>query len=562
MNLKYTSYAMLIFLIAVLCLSSVSATEYNNTTNDNYQLTMDNSNPGVVGSSERYLVNISDEIEYSDDMVIHANVIYAEHPDEPIIWKHDYMEFTMWDSQGNNWYTRINIVNGTGIIPIYNNPNITTGTYHVYCLYFDGYDWYGTLDKNISIVKGNPILDIDVKDIQYGEVADIKVNINQINATGNITITINGKNYTSNIVNKTASFSISNLDGGKYTIDAIYGGNDKYNIAKANATFNVTKSDVDIKINTNDINVGEDATIIANINPDVVGNLTFIVNNTKYIASIENGVAKVIIPGLSSGNYNVFVIFQGNENYNPSNATDVFNVTKLDSITTINVDDINVGEDATIIIKVSDNATGIVTIGVNNQYYNITINNGTGSLKLNNLTAGVYNVSADYLGDDIYLPSKNTTDFKVNKLNTPISVIIENKTDSVIIKIIVPSDATGNVTVTVNGKNYTSEIVNGTAVITINGLSEGSYNVTVVYDGDDKYLANSTNSSFIIQIDHDNEDGNGTDVNNTSKLDNNANTSNINANKQNNLNLNNTGNPLFMLLMALIIMLIPLRKRK
>ena len=193
-----------------------------------------------------------------------------------------------------------------------------------------------TLDKNISIVKGNPILDIDVKDIQYGEVADIKVNINQINATGNITITINGKNHTSNIVNKTASFSISNLDGGKYTIDAIYGGNDKYNIAKANATFNVTKFDVDIKINTSDINVGEDATIIANINPDVVGNLTFIiVNNTKYLASIENGVAEVIIPGLSSGNYDVFVIFQGNEKYNPSNATDVFNVAKLDSITTL-----------------------------------------------------------------------------------------------------------------------------------------------------------------------------------------------------------------------------------
>ncbi|MFR8879662.1 MAG: Ig-like domain-containing protein [Methanobrevibacter smithii] len=147
-------------------------------------------------------------------------------------------------------------------------------------------------------------------------------------------------------------------------------------------------------------------------------------------------------------------------------------------------------------------------------------------------------------------------------MNTSISVIIENKTDSVIIKIIVPSDATGNVTVTVNGKNYTSEIVNGTAVITINGLSEGSYNVTVVYDGDDKYLANSTNSSFIIQINHDNEDGNGTDVNNASKLNNNVNTSNINANKQNNLNLNNTGNPLFMLLMALIIMLIPLRKHK
>ena len=42
-----------------------------------------------------------------------------------------------------NGGAEINIVNGTGIIPIYNNSNITTGTYQVHCYYFDGRDWGG-----------------------------------------------------------------------------------------------------------------------------------------------------------------------------------------------------------------------------------------------------------------------------------------------------------------------------------------------------------------------------------------------------------------------------------
>ena len=318
-------------------------------------------------------------------------------------------------------------------------------------------------------------------------------------------------------------------------------------------------------VSVDDIFVGDDAVIVADFGVDISGNVTFVVDGVSYVAVIEDGVAKISIPGLSSGSYVVSVIFQGNEKYNSCNGTSVFNVAKLNSSVIVSADDIFVDENATIIIKVSDGATGIVAITVNSKQYNVTLDDGTGILKLSNLTSGEYNVSANYVGDDKYLPSKNTTTFKVNKLNTPISVVIDNKTDVVIIKVIVPNDATGNITITVDGKNYTSEIINGTANIKISGLNEGNYNITIYYDGDDKYLANSTNSSFVIQFNHDDnktdvDDNTSIDLNNDNVIDSEENSIATDNNKSTNLNLN-TGNPLLILLMALI-MLIPLRKRK
>ena len=61
-----------------------------------------------------------------------------------------------------------------------------------------------------------------------------------------------------------------------------------------------------------------------------------------------------------------------------------------------------------------------------------------------------------------------------------------------------PDGATGNVTVIVNGKNYTVPVKNGTAIIIIPDLPEGDHNVTIDYSGDDKYEPTTTNKTIIV----------------------------------------------------------------
>ena len=56
----------------------------------------------------------------------------------------------------------------------------------------------------------------------------------------------------------------------------------------------------------------------------------------------------------------------------------------------------------------------------------ITVVNGLASYTLSKVTAGVYNISATYSGDDKYLASSNSTSFVVGKFNSTVLVNVSN----------------------------------------------------------------------------------------------------------------------------------------
>ena len=74
---------------------------------------------------------------------------------------------------------------------------------------------------------------------------------------------------------------------------------------------------------------------------------------------------------------------------------------------------------------------------------------------------------------------------------------VEVDEDFVIIVDILPTDATGKVTITINGENFTGEVKDGIAYVEIDGLdSAASYEVKVNYSGDNKYTG-STDTTYI-----------------------------------------------------------------
>ena len=70
--------------------------------------------------------------------------------------------------------------------------------------------------------------------------------------------------------------------------------------------------------------------------------------------------------------------------------------------------------------------------------------------------------------------------------------------DYVIISTIFENDATGEVTVSINGESVTAELVNGLQVIYVPGLDAGDYVVEIVYHGDENYKELITNATFKI----------------------------------------------------------------
>jgi hypothetical protein len=156
-------------------------------------------------------------------------------------------------------------------------------------------------------------------------------------------------------------------------------------------------------------------------------------------------------------------------------------------------------------ITLPKDANGTFTVYVDGKAYEKQLVNGSAIITVENLTVGDHNISTAYSGDDNYkgFATENQT------VNIPKAVIpggdsVLNPTtpegsDSPSYSINLPSDATGNLTATVDGVNYTAPLVNGSATVTVPKLAPGNHNITVAYTGDEKYSSISKTSTYTVK---------------------------------------------------------------
>ena len=340
---------------------------------------------------------------------------------------------------------------------------------------------------------------VDVKDIVVGEDAVIGVSVPGI-VSGVVNVTVNDESYDVAIVDGKGTLTISNLVAGDYNISASYLGDDKYLSSSNSTKFTISKLASSVAVDVGDIVVGEDAVIGVSV-PDIVsGVVNVTVNGRSYNVAIVDGKGVLIISNLAAGNYNVNVKYGGDDKYLPSSNSANFTVSKVSSSVIVSVKDIVVGEDAVIGVSVPGIVSGVVNVTVNGRSYNVAIVDGKGVLTISNLAAGDYAVDVNYAGDNKYVASSNSTKFTISKL--PSSVLVNVKDivvgEDAVISIALPEDATGNVTITVNGKNYVAVVKYGVASVTISDLAKGNYNVSVKYSGDNKYLPGENTTQFSV----------------------------------------------------------------
>ena len=379
--------------------------------------------------------------------------------------------------------------------------NLGAGSYNVSAKYLGDLTYSTSVSNTVSfnVSKVNSTMNINVKDINFGEIAIITVNL-PVSSTGNVTFIINNKNYTASVKDGVAKLELGNLTSGTYNIIAKYDGDNNYNPCENTASFKVNKLESSLKITVSDVKIGEDVIITVNAPKDATGSITFDVNGKIETVSLKNGVATLTLPKVKSGEYNISVTYAGDDNYLASSNSTSFKVNKLESNLVIDIGEVKLGEDVIINVKTQKDATGTVTITINNIKEVINLVNGSATYTLSKVTAGVYNISAIYSGDDKYLASSNNTSFAVNKFNSTVLVNVSNIRvgDEEIITIVVPNDATGVVEIIVNGKKETLNLTGGVASLVLDDLVAGNYNVTVNYSGDDKYLASSNSTSFTV----------------------------------------------------------------
>ena len=319
-------------------------------------------------------------------------------------------------------------------------------------------------------------------------------------ATGNIAVIVDGDKYDVAIVNGSAKLTLSDLPAGVYYIEAKYDGNSIVTESYNSTKFTIDLIDSSIAVEVKNIKCGEEAVITATVTDGATGTVTFFVNGKTYVVDITDSVATLKIADLTTGDYPVFAYYNGDKYYKTSYNSTTFNVAKLASTTTVNVSDIKVGEDAVISIAVPEITSGVVSVTVGDAIYNVAVVDGKGTLTLSGLASGSYDVVAKFNGDDKYLASEDSAKFNVTKLASTIDIAVDNIKvgEDAVIGVALPEDATGEVIISVNGKNYTVMTKYGMASVTISDLANGTYSVDAFYNGDDIYAPIKNSTAFTV----------------------------------------------------------------
>ena len=371
-----------------------------------------------------------------------------------------------------------------------------TAGYHTVGVKYGGDDKYNdvVVDGFVIVDKAQPVLGVVIADVNYGNEFAIEATLTGVNSTplnGNVIVTVNGKFYVVNVTDGKGTLTGVKLAAGTYGFTAVWAGNDNYAAVDENGDFKVNKLNSTVAVNADDIKVGENVTVSVNVPSDATGNVIVTVDGKDYTVAIVDGKAVKTIADLKANNYTVTVKYDGDNNYNPNQNTTKFTVSKIsDYNMNITVPgDVKVGEDAVIIVNVPKDASGNVTVSVGKDVYNAVISNGSAKVVVSGLGAGVYNVSATFADDKYAQNEANATVVvsKVTDYNMNVSVPEFKEGVNSTISVDLPKDATGTVTVEIDGKKYTANVTNGTAKVNIPALSAGNHNITTTYSGDAKY---------------------------------------------------------------------------
>ena len=375
-------------------------------------------------------------------------------------------------------------------------PGLVVGEYNVTAVYHD--------DPNYNDANASALFHVDPIDssvtvvptnITYLENETITVSVPITNATGTVVVKINGTEVNrtkfDGTDNPTITISVPDLAVGEYNVTVEYIDDPNYNDANASALFHVDKAnipDANVTVVPTNITYLDDETITVTVNvTNATGNVTIKINGTdvvltKNITEDGSNTVTFTVPGLVVGEYNVTVEYTDDANYNDTNASAPFHVDK--AVSNVSVEAVNI--------------TYLENGGDSPSY---TIN-------VPDLAVGEYNVTVEYSNDPNYNSSNASTVFHVDKANVPaanMTVVPTNITyldDETIIVTVNVSNASGKVTITINGTDVDlTESVDsdGKATFTVPGLVVGEYNVTAVYHDDPNY--NDANASALFHVD-------------------------------------------------------------
>jgi len=382
-------------------------------------------------------------------------------------------------------------------------PELLNGDYP-YTITYSGDNKYSSFNTSGSLNVNNPkpVPDVVIPPLDKPSSGGSVAITLPSDATGTVTLSVNGKNYTFTVSKGVANVIIPELANGEYLYNISYSGDNRYSSFNTSGSFtiyNPVKPVPDVVIPPLD-KPSADGSVVVKLPSDATGIVTLTINDKNYHFAVVDGVANLIIPELGDGDYPYTITYSGDDKYSSFNTSGSLSIDNSKPVPEVVIPPLDKpSDDGSIEVKLPADATGTVTLTIDDKNYHFTVSNGVANVKLPELEDGDYQYTITYSGDTKYSSFNSSGSLNViNPKPVPEVVIppLDQASDdgSVIVKL--PSDASGIVTLIINNNQYHFAVVNGVANVIIPNLGEGSYPYTITYSGDSKYSSFTTNGTL------------------------------------------------------------------
>ena len=369
---------------------------------------------------------------------------------------------------------------------------------------YNGDDFYNScsLSTTVDVKVFSTRLILSVNDAYYAESITAIANIDK-NATGTIRFSVGNLTKDVKINKGVAKWTITGLNAGNYTINAVYLGDSFYAQSQNTTEFKVLKYTSKIVLKIKDTVFADNLTAVVNVNKNATGIVRFTVDNMTEDIEIVNGVAKWTFRCNDTGSYTIDAVYLGNLFYEESQTTAGFKVFKYDTGILLSINDAIYAENLTAVAKVNKDATGFVRFTVDDLTKDIKVENGVAKWIFSGVDAGNHTINATYLGDDYYFQSQNSTSFKIDKANSTIFLYVNEAVlyENIRIYADLPTNATGSVLFSMT--DYYSprykNVYDSQSMWYISPLDTGVYEVYAKYAGDNNFNPSDT-IKFLLNI--------------------------------------------------------------
>ena len=432
----------------------------------------------IKNSLSTITINTIKDSIYGESITITANITSGANGNVTFTIDHDSKTVEIINGIAKVTFNKVNAGN-KNVKATYNGNNIYQGS---------------SDNKEFKIAKAPSNINIITSEIIEGQNIRIYAVVND-DATGNVTFRILGlyspRNKT--ISNGNASWLISPLTSGSYTINAYYNGDNNY--LSSNTTkilvINQTKSILKVNVEIGENEIIFSATLKTEDGKPITGNVTLELNKEFYKIVITDGVGSRSFDKLPEGKYTYFATYKGTDKISRATDNGTFEIKSVEYNVILNAPDVKmIYHDGTrFIATLTDKQENPIRdapieITINGKTYTKTTDEkGVVSLGLS-LDSGIYTVTVNFKGLLNYTPITKQAKVTIEPTVKGLDVVKMFRNNTQYYAIF--TDSQGNplknkdVQFNINGVFYTKTTNDkGIAMMGIN-LNPGKYVITAI----------------------------------------------------------------------------------